>query len=304
MSIGLHTQRRLLAIMLTLALLLVATVPPAGAQSATQYDWFGWGVKVEFQKSTWKVTYVTYLGVNAPTPQIVKEHVTDISAECSQGGTSTLSYPTTKSARFNGNVYLQCAMPSVRDALIALGYTPPGDGSFCICTLGGAPFWVDGQVRTLTTSGTMPLLDVGSRGVRVNLLVNGSTARTRLEVARTLPGGPITYSSPNWTIDPAGNRTLMGWGGKKIVLVADHYHWLDYLTDKGWRPFFQKVSGRTIGSWNESLTTTITDTKTLSGDYQMGMSAATLYIGYSPASGTYFTGDLETVGVDPGCPGA
>ena len=304
MSKRLHCRHPLLVGMLMLIMLFISNVPAANAQQATKYDWFGWGVKVDFQNSAWKVDYITYLGVNSPSPKIVKEQVKDISADCEQGGAGTLSYPTAESAYFNGNVYLRCELPSVRDALVELGYTPPGDGSFCICTLGGAPFWVDGEVRQLNTLGTMPLLDVGSRGVRVNLLVSGGTARTRLEVTRTPPSGPITYTSPDWPIDMVGNRTLAGWGGKKLVMVADHFNWLDYLADAGWRPFFQNnVQGRTIGSWNESSTTTVSDTRTFTGNYRMSMSAGTLYVGYNPSANTYFTGEIETIGVDPGCSG-
>jgi UDP-2,3-diacylglucosamine pyrophosphatase LpxH len=151
----------------------------------------------------------------------------------------------------------------------------------------------------------MPLLDASDRGVRVNLLVNGTKARTKLDVTRAQPqGGVVTYTSPEWTVDAAGNRTMMGWHGKKIVAVADHYHWLDYLADTRWRPFFQtQVSGSTIGSWNESSTTTIRDKQTRAGNYQMGMNAGTLYIGYSPSTNQYFTGDIERVGGDPGCDG-
>jgi hypothetical protein len=305
MSTHLRRWRMLLLSALVLLALLGTITPATGARAVGKVDWFGWGVNVDFQHSTWRVRYVTYLGSNSPAPHVVAENVKDISGQCSSGGSSKLSYPTPDSAYFDGNVYIQCALPSVRGELTRLGYTPPsGDQAFCPCTLGGGPLWVDGQVSQLSGTGTMPFLDVSDRGVRVNLLLNGAVARTKLEVTRTQPpGGFISYTSPEWKLDPAGNRTLVGWDGDGIVAVADHFGWLDYLTDPGWRPFFKAdVYGSTIGSWSESPTTS--STSNLTGNYQVGMNGGTLYIGYSPSTGRYFTGEIKNGGVEPGCSGA
>jgi hypothetical protein len=283
--------------------LFFSIVPVTGAQSSGNYDWFGWGVRVDFQNKTWKVDYVTYLASNSPTPRVVAEKHKDISAQCTKRGSGTLSYPSDEVASFDGNVYLQCNLPSVRGEITNLGYTPPsGDQPFCICMLGGAPFWVDGQVKLINSSGTMPFLDASSRGVRVNLLVNGAKARTKLEVTRAQPpGGFMTYTSPEWTIDPMSNKTLMGWHGPKIAVVANHFNWLDYL-DQGWEPFFTtNVRGNKIGYWNESPTQS--GTSTLSSNYKVGMDSGTLYIGYSPSTGKYFKGEISEGGVDPGCDG-
>lgn len=299
-----HAARRpsLLASTLLLLVLLVAHAPVTSAQQALTYDWFGWGVNVNFQQSTWKVRYVTYLGSNT-APHVREEIVEDISADCVEVG-GKLSYPTAGSAYFDGSVYLKCALPSTREKLLELGFTPPGDGSFCICQLGNAPFWVDGQVRQLNTVGTMPFLDAGDRGVRVNLLVNATTARTRLEVARPLPAGPLLYTSPAWPVDAAGNRTLVGWYGKGIVAVADYFNALNYLTNPDWRTFLQtQVTGPMIGSWHESSATTISGTRQLTGTHRMGLNAGFLYVGYSPATGQYLTGEVDRGGIDPGCPG-
>ncbi|NTU81666.1 MAG: hypothetical protein HGA45_20185 [Chloroflexales bacterium] len=309
MSTHLRHWRTLLLSALALLALLGTIVPATGARAVGNVDWFGWGVNVDFQHSTWKVRYVTYLGSNLPTPHVVAEDVEDISAQCTEEGSSNLSYPTADSAYFDGNVYIQCALPSVRGALANLGYTPPsGDQPFCPCTLGGGPFWVDGQVRQLSGTGSMPFLDASDRGVRVNLLLDGTKVRTKLEVTRTQPpGGFISYASPEWTIDSAGNRTLMGWDGDGIVAVADHFGWLNYLTDTdpGWRSFFKAdVSGNTIGYWNESPTMTMSGTSNINGDYRIGMNGGTLYIGYSPSTGRYLTGEIKNGGADPGCSGA
>lgn len=300
-----HMRCRLLVSALMLFMLLGSTVPSASAQSITNADWFGWGVNVDFKNDTWDVRYVTYVGTDLPEPHVIAENVVDISAQCKEYGTSKLRYPTKDSAYFDGNVYLKCDLPSVRGVLATLNYTPPsGAEAFCPCVLGRGPFWVDGQVRQLNTPGTMPFLDAGDRGVRVSLLVNGGTARTKLEVTKALQPGFISYTSPNWPIDAAGNRTLMGWSGERVITVADHFNWLDYLQDLGWRSFFKtNVSGRTIGYWNEASTTTTSGTNTLSGNYKLGMNEGTLYVGYSPSTQTYFKGEINSGGIDPGCSG-
>ncbi len=303
MSVHLRHRRPVLISALMVITLFFAIVPVTGAQSPGNVDWFGWGVKVNFRNKTWKVDYVTYLGSNSPLGVVAEKH-RDISAQCTPHGSKQLSYPSDDAAFFDGKVHLQCNLPSVRGELVNLGYTPPsGDQPFCICMLGGAPFWVDGQVKLTNSSGTMPFLDASDRGVRVNLLVNGAKARTKLEVTRAQPpGGFMTYTSPEWTIDPAGNRTLMGWDGPKIVAVANHFHWLDYLTDPGWEPFFMaNVRNNKIGYWNEAPTQS--GTSTLSSNYKVGMNGGTLYIGYSPSTGKYFKGEISEGGVDPGCDG-
>jgi hypothetical protein len=305
MPIQLHRRHALLVGAIALLALVGAALPLSGAQAATQADWFGWGVHVDFAGGTWKVEYTTYIGRNLPQPHIVDETISDISADCAKRGTGTLSYPTPDSAYFDGSVYIECALPSLRSELLALGFAPPsGDQPFCPCTLGRGPLWVDGEVRQLTRSGSMPLLDVGERGLRVNLLVNGGSARTKLEVTRAQPpGGYITYTTPPWTIDTAGDRTLVGWDGDALVAVADHFGRLTYMTDQGWRPFFKtSVSGNRIGYWNESPTQS--GTSALSGKYRVGMNGGTLYIGYSPSTGQYLTGEIDEAEADPGCSGA
>lgn len=301
----LRRNRALLAGALVSVVLLATAVPAGNARATSTVDWFGWGAKVDFANNSWKVTYSTYLGVNSSTPHVVSSSTDDISGQCVKRGAGTLSFPSADSAYFDGKVYIQCSLPSFRGELAKLGFVPPsGDQPFCPCTLGGGPLWADAQVRQLTTNGTMPLLDASDRGVRVNLTVNGAQASTNLVVRRTQPpGGYINYTSPQWGIDSAGNRTVVGWDGDAIVAVADHFHWLDYLTDQNWRPFFQtNVVNNKIGYWNESPTQS--GTNTLTGNYELGMSGGTLYIGYSPSTGKYFKGEIDEGGIDPGCSGA
>lgn len=298
-------RRRPLAITaLALLVMLISLLPATGARAEEDIDWFGWGVKVDFERNTWKILYVTYLGSKSPAPHVVAENVVDISQQCTKGGTGTLTYPTPDSAYFDGKVYIRCELPSLRSDLAALGYTPPsGDAPFCPCVLGGAPLWVDGEVRQLNTSGTMPFMDASDRGVRVSLIVNGNQGHTKLDVLRTQPpGGSMTFTTPPWSIDRDGSRTLAGFQGKGIVAVANHFGWLKYLTDPGWQSFFStNVTGTKIGYWNESPT--MSGTANMSGNYRVGMSGGTLYIGYSPSTGTYFTGEIDEGGIDPGCLG-
>lgn len=302
MSIYMRLRYRLVVVGMMLVVLFSSFGHAARAIEVKEtVDWFGWGVNVDFQNNTWKVIYTTYLGSNVPTPHVVAEDVRDISAQCTKRGLGNLTYPTPDSAYFDGTVYIQCNLPSVRSALIELGYTPPGgDQPFCPCTLGGGPLWVAGQFRQLTESGTMPVLDASARGLRMSLQVNGASAQTKLEVKR--PNGSLSYSTPPWTIDAAGDRTLAGWDGDGIVAVADHFGWLKYL-DSGWRPFFNiEVSGNKIGYWNEPIIES--GTSALNGNYELGMNSGSLYIGYSPATGKYFTGEIDEADADPGCSGA
>lgn len=307
MSIS-FVQRRLLAIAAILVTMLVATMPGSSAYASSGPDWFGWGVHVEFQNNTWRVLYVTYVGKNTPSPQVLASSVQDISTHCVQQGTGTLTYPTANSAYFDGKTYIRCELPALSAGLSALGYTPPSGGNpICACALGAGPFWVDAHVRQLSpAAGNMPLFDASERGVRMNLVTNSGKVRTQMMVAQNLAATPrvfTTYTSPERTIDPAGNRDVMGWHGRAVVRVADHFGWLNYLTDPAWRTFFKNdVFNNTLGVWHESPA--VSGTTTITSGYELGMGGGDLYIGYSPATGKYFQGELIVGGIEPGCKGS
>ncbi len=88
MSVHLRHRRPVLISALMVITLFFSIVPVTGAQSSGNYDWFGWGVNVDFQNKTWKVDYVTYLGSNSPTPSVVAENRRDISAQCTRRGSA------------------------------------------------------------------------------------------------------------------------------------------------------------------------------------------------------------------------
>lgn len=298
--------RRPVSAAIVLAILLVSLASGRSAYATPGPDWFGWGVHVDFANNTWRVLYITYIGRNAPGPQVIGSSVTDISSHCDVNPGGTLSFPTPDSAFFDGKTYIVCDLPDLRQGIAALGYLPPsGMNPVCPCAMGAGPFWVDAHVRQLNpSSGSMPLFDAGNRGVRMNLVVNGNKVRTQLGVAQSLmPVSYTVYTSPEQVIDPAGTRHVMGWYGPGVVRVADHFGWLNYLTDPGWRTFFKtSVVGDQIGYWHESPTAS--GTTTLSSGYELGMDSGTLYIGYSPSSGKYFQGELIEGGIEPGCKGS
>lgn len=300
--------RRSAAAIIVLAVLFVSLAVGRSAYATPTPDWFGWGVHVDFQNSTWRVRYVTYVGANNPTPQVLASSVQDISTNCVQQGTGTLTYPSANSAYFDGNTYIRCELPSLSAGLSALDYTPPSGGNpISSCALGAGPFWVDAHVRQIHPSvGNMPLFDASDRGIRMNLVTNSGMVRTQMMVAQNLSATPrvfTTYTSPDRTIDPAGNRDVMGWHGRALVRVADHFGWLNYLTDPAWRTFFRNsVINNTLGVWHESPS--VSGTTTLTGGYELGMGGGDLYIGYSPATGKYFQGELIVGGVEPGCKGS
>lgn len=293
------------AILLAIALfaLAAAAIPSTRVQAATTTNWFGWGVKIRFANSMPQVSYVTYIGTNTPTPAVQQIGLRDISASCTTVG--TVGYPNAATARFNGSSYIRCALPSGRDELLKLGYTPPsGDGSFIACPIGGGPFWADASVSGMQViTGTYPLFDASDLGVRMNVQINGGSARTQIQAATRLqaPATFASYNSPYWPINGTSNHAVMGWYGKGIVAVADSFAWFDYLSSPSWRTFYNGVGGTNLGYWYEAPVTQ--QQLPTSGKYEVGLSRGTLYIGYSPSSGTYYTGNLSAGGLEPGCKG-
>jgi hypothetical protein len=296
-------RRHAIALAITLLALAVATIPSTRAQAAAATNWFGWGVKIRFANGMPKVSYATYIGTNTPSPTVQQAGLRDISASCTTVGTVT--YPNTTTARFNGSSYVRCALPSGRDELLKLGYTPPsGDTSFISCPVGGGPFWADASINGMRViTGTYPLFDLSDLGVRMNLQISGGSARTQLQAASRLqaPGTFASYNSPYWAINSTSNHVVMGWYGSAIVPVADNFAWFDYMSSPNWRTFYNGVGGTNLGSWYEAPVTTQQISTT--GKYEVGLSRGTLYIGYSPATGTYYTGNISAGGVEPGCKG-
>src|SRR4029453_13238272 len=76
---------------------------------------------------------------------------------------------------------------------------------------------------------------------------DGVVARTRMALSSR------TYISPDWAVDSAGNRMVMGQHGPGTVAVASYFGWLDFLTGPNWDNFFNSfVKGTYVGHWVES----------------------------------------------------
>jgi hypothetical protein len=297
-------RRQLLVVGFLMLVIAAAPVSAHSARAAASTNWFGWGIKLRFVNSQPSVTYVAYIGTDSPAPQVLKSRGLDISSSCTTVG--AVSYPSSTTARFDGPSYIACALPSARDELAQLGYTPPsGDNPFAACTIGGGPYWVDANIKSLpAAAGTYPLYDLSDLGLRTTVQTTGSQVRMALQAATSLqtPAMFSTYNSPYWAAGASTNHVVMGWYGKGIVAVANRFNWLDYLANPGWQTFYNNsVTGAKLGYWYEAPVAQQPIPTT--GSYELGMKQGTLYIGYSPASGAYFTGDLVGGGIEPGCKG-
>ncbi|GAB4130393.1 MAG: hypothetical protein Fur005_48550 [Roseiflexaceae bacterium] len=264
----------------------------AQAQSSPNPTWYGWGVHIDFANNKPVIHYIAYSGRGGTNPQIIDMNQWDISSHCMIrsrfGGAGILTYPTTDSAFFDGNTYIRCELPTTN--------APVRSG-----TVGMGPFWVDANIKGMpTTLGTYPLFDISERGVRMNLeRLAGNTARTQIQVASNLAAQTYTtLNSPGWSLNSAGNRTVLGWNGRLIEMVASSTGWLGYLQDPAWQSYFQG-SGPGLISWNESPTTSSVSA-VVASNYELGNTGGILYIGYSPSTGTYFVGEIDEAGIEPG----
>jgi hypothetical protein len=299
-----HTSRRRAAAV-TIAVLaaVLALVPAASAEQKPTPGWYGWGVKFKVENGAPKVTFTVYVAQDGATPQVIASDTDDITSSCVARGSGSITY-SANSATFDGASYLRCALPSWADASYQLGYPlPSGEMS---CPAGGAPTWGDFEARPrASVTGTMPLLDASSVGLRLSLVSNGTQAQARLDIARVLGGAFSSYDSPRWTVSSNANaRAVVGLHGRGIVAVADNFGWLNYLTSPAWRTFYRaNVTGTRVGSWVESPGAA--SSNQAGRDYELGTTGGPLYIGYSPASGRYFDGTIGPGGTteDPGCQG-
>lgn len=303
-----HLRRTALA--LAAAALLVAPVPalagspdgpPTGPDGQTvEPDWYGWGAKIEITNAKPVVTFVVYVGKDGAPPAIIASETRDISKDCVERGAGAITYRQS-SAVFDGASYLRCRLPSWAVATADLGFTLPGGGESLVCQAGGAPTWGDHDLTlNANVTGTFPLMHAPSVGIATSIVSNGTTARTRLALARVLGVSVTTYRSPVWTIG-GRDRGVIGLDGDGLVAVADHFQWLDYLVDQSWRGFFDgSVAGATVGSW---LETPVQDATGGARRYELGVNGGTLFIGFNPATGAHLRGTLREGGFDPGCKG-
>jgi hypothetical protein len=299
------------ALALAVLALLAAPVTPAAAEGPdgpptgpdgqpVQPDWYGWGAKIEIVAAKPVVTFVVYVGQDGPPATVLASKTTDISKTCVERGAGAITYRQS-AAVFDGASYLRCRLPSWGVASADLGVALPGGGEYLTCPAGAAPTWGDHDVTLKgNVSGTFPLMHAPSVGISTNLVSNGTSARTRLQLARVLGVSVTTYRSPAWTIG-GRDRGVLGLDGDGLVAVADHFHWLDYLVDQSWRSFFPgNVAGATVGSW---LETPVQTTTTGARRYELGVNGGPLFVGFNPASGAHLRGTLRRGGIDPGCQG-
>lgn len=275
--------------------------PPTGPDGQpVQPDWYGWGAKIEIVAAKPVVTFVVYVGQDGPPATILASKTTDITRSCVERGAGSITYRQS-AAVFDGASYLRCRLPSWAVASADLGFALPGGGESLTCPAGGAPTWGDHDVTlSKNVTGTFPLMHAPRVGISTSLVSDGTSARTRLQLARVLGASVTTYRSPAWTIG-GRDRGVIGLDGDGLVAVADHFHWLDYLVDGSWRSFFPgSVAGATVGSWLETPVQTSTAG---ARRYQLGVGGGTLFIGFNPASGAHLRGTLRKGGIDPGCQG-
>lgn len=289
-------RRRVLAIVFMILAFVAATLPATTQAQATAPRWQNWGLRVTFEDDALQVIYTVYVGSNEPEPHVISSTEEDITGDCTVQGTLDFSTPG-DSAGFNGSTYIECSLPSWRDALHTLDPTLPGANRNIIkCDCGAGPLWADANLILDPVSGTNPLFYGDDIGFSFSVPTNGIQARSRLDLSSG------SYPSQNWMINPQGNRVVSGMHGEAIVAVANHFQWLDYLIDARWQDFFKNyVTGMQIGHWRESPTGT---TLTSAADYRLKTTASTVYIGHNPSTGAHFRGVLTVLNVDPGCQGA
>jgi hypothetical protein len=290
--------RRLLILPVALVALLAVVAPTSTARATGAPTWQAWGLTVDFPTLATdapKIMYTVYVGTNDPTPQVIAESTpVDLWANgsCVTQGTGPLAWQGGY-ADFNGNAYIRCRLPSWRAGIAVLAPGLPGANNASLtCDAGGAPLFFGAQVKLDAVSSANPILDAAGLGVAFSTPSNGLKARTNL----TLTSG--TYSSSQWNQSSAGNRVVIGENGPAIVVVAGHFGWLDFLTDPNWDDFFNTVTGTTIGHWVESPSA---DWTAPAARYKLKTQADFVYIGYSPATGSYLRGELGAVRSDPGC---
>jgi hypothetical protein len=287
-----NSIRRWLALLL--AAVVAAALPAAArAQANPPFTWSGWNMEVDFPNQEPHVVWSVYWGVSDPDPRVVESVSYDISGDCVERN-GTLGY-NGQAAIFDGNVYLECLVPSWRAELGQLNAgLPAANSNTCVCQ-GSSPLIVHAQARLLNQSRTNPLFDASDLGVRVSLPSDGVRARTELRLSS---GG---HRSPAWNILPTENRVVLGQYGAAAVAVADELGLLDHLVDARWRTFYEtRVTGTEIGHWEE-VAGVGSGAEWAAMPYALKTHAATVYIGYNASTGARLAGELTRAIVDPGC---
>jgi hypothetical protein len=304
MSIFWRRLRRSSIWLLALAALLAACLPAPAASATSSPTWAAWAITVDFPGQQLQVKYIAYTGTNGPPAQVIRWSEQDITTSCTVQGPALTFHG--EYAVFDGQTYIECAVPSWRDQIallapalaVANSNQVTGDPGF-------GPIWAAADIRlTPATPATAanPVLDAQELGMTFSLpsvrQPNGSIqAQTRL----ALNSG--SFASPSWIADTtAGNRTLIGEDGPAIVAADARFGWLGFLTNPAWRTFFtSQVIGSTLGSWSEAPVASWKRTPVPA--YQLKTRSGTVYIGYSPSTGARFVGEIRSIRFDPGAKG-
>ena len=304
MSVLPRYTRPLSILLLVLAALLAAGLPPRAAGAAGSPTWAAWAITVDFPGQQLRVKYIAYTGTNGPPAAVISSSELDITTSCTvQGPPLTFDGDY---ALFDGQTYIGCAVPSWRDQIAALAPASTVARSNQVTgDPGYGPIWAAADVRltsaTPTTSAN-PVLDAQDLGMVFSLPSirqpnNSIVAQTKL----SLSSG--AFASPGWTADTtAGNRTLIGEDGPAIVAADAQFGWLSFLSNPAWRTFFtNQVTGMTLGSWAEAPSASWKRTSVPA--YQLKTGSGTVYIGYSPSTGARFVGEIRSIRFDPGAKG-
>jgi hypothetical protein len=291
-----HLPRRLLTLVALAVVLLASALPAPATQAQNPPNWAAWALEVDFpvdknsgQRAP-RVIYTVYAGVTTPEVAVTASTQEEISCTSHGAWAYDGAY-----AIFDGtSTYLECELPPWRDGLAQIAPNLPAANA-TISTVScpaGSP--ASGAADVRLTSGTRPnpLFDGSELGISFGLPINSGQARSRLTM---IPG---TYNGPAWNINPNGNRMLMAMGGPIIAAADEHFDWMPYLTSN-WHSWFETniVAGQ-IGHLIEPSGNTA---QASAGGYTLVTSGGTVYIGHSPANGTYFRGRLGGGKIDPGC---
>lgn len=271
----------LLSLLLLLAIVGAApTARPVQAEEIALPTFAAWDLQADFSGVTPEVIVTAYQGLYDP-PEVTQWTQFDISANCVQQGPGSITYQNGY-AQFDGNAYLACQLP------------PMLMGGFD-CEVNASKYFFFGADTTLrpVTRGN-PIVAASDGSFFFGLPSNGVQARTRGMLSGTV------YQTTPWQRDNAGNEVLLGQDGPLMIAAADTIGLLDFL-DPSWQTTFENVNHTKVAHWMDSA----------GGGSTWGTNAALLpyrtpppyvYIGYNPATGAIFDGQLTAVDVDPpGC---
>jgi hypothetical protein len=267
------------------ALIAVALCAAPAARAQTKPDWYAWNLKVDFPGSAPRVLLTNYQGVGGFTSPaaVTSQSTIDISSDCRTFGGLTVGGG---KATFAANGYIRCKLPP---AFLTGDRCTPKMGPF---------YWFATRALIDPTSISNPIFELvdgaSATTARFSLPISGGRGQTQL----VLPGA--TYLSAAWDRGTADNRVLMGPNGPSVISISDTFavsNWLGFLTKPGWKNFMNTVASNKLGNWSEPQMAGWTTNRAL----EQWPDARSIYIGYSPSNGTYFTGTMWDGEVDPGC---